>query len=114
MISIHNNPENLQLPAKIARLQFALADVDTQDISPFFAPSYDFIEEARAAGHGGLYDLQTCPSPLTSGGVIVYDDCALMTAGAFARPLARATLRLVPGGLEWVPTNTYAYTLRKV
>ena len=52
MISIHNNPENLQLPAKYARLQFALADVDTQDISPFFAPSYDFIEEARAAGHG--------------------------------------------------------------
>ena len=52
VISIHNNPENLQLPAKYARLQFALADVDTQDISPYFAPSYDFIEEARAAGHG--------------------------------------------------------------
>ena len=52
VISIHNNPENLQLPAKYLRLQFSLADVDTQDISPFFAPSYDFIEEARAAGQG--------------------------------------------------------------
>ncbi len=54
VISIHNNPENLELPAKYARLQFALADVDTQDVSPFFAPSYDFIEEARAAGHGAI------------------------------------------------------------
>ncbi len=52
VVSIHNNPENLQLPAKYQRLQFSLADVDTQDISPFFAPSYDFIEEARAAGQG--------------------------------------------------------------
>lgn len=52
MLTIHNNPENLRLPARFQRLSFVLADVDTQDVSPFFAPSYDFIEAARAAGEG--------------------------------------------------------------
>lgn len=52
VLTIHNNPENLQLPPNFQRLQFQLADVDTQDCSPFFAPTFDFVEEARAAGHG--------------------------------------------------------------
>lgn len=52
VVSIHNNPENLELPAKFQRLQFQLADVDTQDCSPSFAPTFDFVEEARAAGQG--------------------------------------------------------------
>ncbi len=52
VLTIHNNPENLRLPARFQRLTFELADVDTQDISPFFAPSYDFIEAARAAKEG--------------------------------------------------------------
>ena len=52
MVTIHNNPENVVLPAKVAQLQFQLADVDTQDASPFFAPTFDLIEEARAAGQG--------------------------------------------------------------
>ncbi len=52
VLTIHNNPENLRLPARFQRLTFELADVDTQDISPFFAASYDFIEAARAAKEG--------------------------------------------------------------
>ena len=52
VLTIHNNPENLHLPARFQRLTFELADVDTQDVSPFFAPSYDFIEGARAAREG--------------------------------------------------------------
>jgi len=52
VLTIHNNPENLRLPARFQRLTFELADVDTQDVSPFFAPSYDFIEGARAAREG--------------------------------------------------------------
>ena len=52
VLTIHNNPENLRLPPRFQRLSFTLADVDTQDVSPFFAPSYDFIEAARAAREG--------------------------------------------------------------
>ena len=29
-----------------------VADVHTQDITPFFNPSYDYIEEARAKNEG--------------------------------------------------------------
>ena len=60
VVTIHNNPENVALPAKMARLQFQLADVDTQDASPFFAPTFDFIEEARAAGQGTSCTLPRC------------------------------------------------------
>lgn len=52
VITIHNNPENMKLPAKFKHLRLQLADVDTQDISKYFAPSYAFIEEARAANEG--------------------------------------------------------------
>ena len=52
VLTIHNNPENLRLPPRFQRLSFTLADVDTQDVSPFFAPAYDFIEAARAAREG--------------------------------------------------------------
>ncbi len=52
VITIHNNPENMQLPAKFKHLRLQLADVDTQDISKFFATAYTFIEEARAANEG--------------------------------------------------------------
>ncbi len=53
MITIHNNPENLALPPRFRQLRFQCADVDTVDISRFFAPSYAFIEEGRGAGEGG-------------------------------------------------------------
>ncbi|BDA42767.1 probable dual specificity protein phosphatase 6 at N-terminal half [Coccomyxa sp. Obi] len=54
VITIHNNPENMQLPAKFKHLRLQLADVDTQDISKFFATAYTFIEEARGANEGVL------------------------------------------------------------
>ncbi|EIE24571.1 phosphatases II [Coccomyxa subellipsoidea C-169] len=54
VITIHNNPENMQLPSRFKHLRLQLADVDTQDVSKFFAPTYTFIEEARAANEGVL------------------------------------------------------------
>ncbi|KAK9816993.1 hypothetical protein WJX72_007967 [[Myrmecia] bisecta] len=54
ILTIHNHPENLKVPSKINHRKYELADVDTQDISPFFSPSYDFIEEARAANEAVL------------------------------------------------------------
>ena len=52
VISIHNNPENLKLPASYRRLAIELADVETANISAWLSKAYDFMEEARAAGHG--------------------------------------------------------------
>ncbi len=52
VLSIHNSPEDLKLPSKMQHLQMKLADVDTQDISPFFDPSYDFIEAGIHANEG--------------------------------------------------------------
>ena len=52
VISIHNNPENLQPPKAFQQLKMTVADVHTQDITPFFNPSYDYIEEARAKNEG--------------------------------------------------------------
>ena len=36
-----------------------VADVHTQDITPYFNPSYDYIEEARA-GSSGVAAANTC------------------------------------------------------
>ena len=36
-----------------------VADVHTQDITPYFNPSYDYIEEARASNSGAVL-LVTC------------------------------------------------------
>jgi hypothetical protein len=60
VITIHNNPENMQLPGRFKHLRLQLADVDTQDVSKFFAPSYTFIEEARA-GNEGVHIWTRCP-----------------------------------------------------
>lgn len=54
IISIHNNPENLQVPKGFQHLKMTVADVHTQDITPYFNPSYDYIEEARASNSGVL------------------------------------------------------------
>ncbi|KAL0022102.1 hypothetical protein WJX79_009630 [Trebouxia sp. C0005] len=54
IISIHNNPENLQVPKGFQHLKMTVADVHTQDITPYFNPSYDYIEEARLANQGVL------------------------------------------------------------
>ena len=47
-----HDAENMKLPPRFRHLRFQLADVDTQNVTPYFNASYDFIEEARAAGHG--------------------------------------------------------------
>jgi dual specificity MAP kinase phosphatase len=52
MITIHNNPERAAAPPGGRHLQVMMADVETAHIAPWFGPSFDFIEEARAAGHG--------------------------------------------------------------
>jgi hypothetical protein len=52
IITIHNNPDDLKAPARFKHLKYTLADVDTENITPFFAPSFDFIEEAREAKQG--------------------------------------------------------------
>ena len=52
IVTIHNNPENLQPPARFKHLRFTLADVDTADVSQFFNASYEFIEEARVRNEG--------------------------------------------------------------
>lgn len=52
LISIHNNPENLKVPKGFQQLKMTVADVHTQDITPYFNPSYDFIEEARNSNQG--------------------------------------------------------------
>ena len=52
VVTIHNNPENLKLPASYRRLRIELADVETANISAWLSQAYDFLEEARAAGHG--------------------------------------------------------------
>lgn len=49
--------ENMELPSKFKHLRIQLADVDTQNIAPFFNTCYAFVEEGRAAGHGDILDL---------------------------------------------------------
>jgi dual specificity MAP kinase phosphatase len=49
---VSGGAENMKLPPRFRHLRFQLADVDTQNVTPYFNASYDFIEEARAAGHG--------------------------------------------------------------
>jgi hypothetical protein len=51
---VHNHPENLKLPAAIRHQRHALADIETSDISPMLAPSYEFIEQAKARGEAVL------------------------------------------------------------
>lgn len=60
VISIHNNPENMALPARFKHLRFQCADVDTVDITKFFAPSYSFIEEGRSANEGETVLFHPC------------------------------------------------------
>lgn len=54
VITVHNSPENLELPQNFKHLRIQLADVDTQNIAPYFNASYAFVEEGRAAGHATL------------------------------------------------------------
>jgi len=40
------------VPKGFQHLKMTVADVHTQDITPYFNPSYDYIEEARLANQG--------------------------------------------------------------
>lgn len=65
ILTIHNNPENLKPPPRFKHLKYTLADVDTEDISKFFAQTFDFIEDAREANQGA-------PTPALMGVRITY------------------------------------------
>ena len=54
IVTIHNNPERLKPAAGVRHLQIQMADVDTEDISPWLIPCHEFIEGGRAAGHAVL------------------------------------------------------------
>lgn len=55
-MTIHNNPEELKLPAHFKHLKIELADVSTTDISRHFNTVYEFIESARDKSVGGLFE----------------------------------------------------------
>ena len=65
VLTIHNSPEDLRLPGAMQHLKMKLADVDTQDISPFFAPSFDFIE-AGIHGNEGEHTIASASAILTA------------------------------------------------
>lgn len=52
VVTIHNEPSNMKLPPRFKHVRFSLADVSTEDISQYFAPTYDIIDAARAKRHG--------------------------------------------------------------
>ena len=52
VITIHNNPDNLTLPATYAHLRIEMPDIDTANITAHFDPTFNFIEEGRVKGHG--------------------------------------------------------------
>lgn len=54
ILTIHNNPERLHPGPGVQHMQIQMADVDTEDISPWLKPAHDFIEAGRAAGHAVL------------------------------------------------------------
>lgn len=56
MILYFTAAENMELPSKFKHLRIQLADVDTQNIAPFFNSTYAFVEEGRTAGHGDILD----------------------------------------------------------
>ena len=51
ILTIHNNPANLKPPAGTKHLQIEMPDIDSADLTPWLRPAYEFIEEARSAGH---------------------------------------------------------------
>ena len=69
MITIHNHPQNMTLPAAYAHLKIELPDIDTADITAHFGPSFNFIEEGRVKNQGALaaaYQTSTCLSAACS------------------------------------------------
>lgn len=50
LLTIHNMPETLSAPSMIAHhMKAQLADVDTEDITQFFAKAISFIDSAKKA-----------------------------------------------------------------
>jgi hypothetical protein len=52
VITVHNHPENLKLPATTRHLKYQLADIESADISPLLGPAFEFIEQAQARKEG--------------------------------------------------------------
>lgn len=48
------------MPKGFQHLKMTVADVHTQDITPYFNPSYDYVEEARLANQGQCLTDPSC------------------------------------------------------
>ncbi|KAK3246224.1 hypothetical protein CYMTET_44231, partial [Cymbomonas tetramitiformis] len=54
VLTIHNIPENLELPKSFKHLRMTLADVEGENISQYFEESFSFLEKARRKGDAVL------------------------------------------------------------
>ena len=53
VITVHNDPGRLKLPkSQFKHLKFELPDIEAADVSKFFNPTFELIEEARKEGTG--------------------------------------------------------------
>jgi dual specificity MAP kinase phosphatase len=80
VLTIHNNPERLALPAGVRRMQIQMADVESEELGPWLRQAHAFIEAGREAGHGAPPPCPACPP-----------------AGAAALPGRRAHVRAMRG-----------------
>lgn len=88
IITIHNDPENLKVPAKMKHMKVTAADLPSTDLSCFFNATYEFIEEG-AAGTGAT--LVHCGSGSSRSSTI----CAAYLMRKHAWPARRALMFLV-------------------
>lgn len=72
VITIHNEPGNMKLPPRFKHVKFPLADVSTEDISQYFAPTYDIIDAARAKRQGMWAADRLCSHPIHCIAVLVH------------------------------------------
>lgn len=92
VITVHNHPENLKLPATTRHLKYQLADIESADISPLLGPAFDFIEQAQARKEGGQHAGAALVASCCCGACC--SSCAESTM-PHARPVAVAVQLLV-------------------
>jgi len=54
VVTLHNNPEDLEVPGDVRHVRATLADVATEDISRHFPAAFEAIDEAARAGRAAL------------------------------------------------------------
>lgn len=102
VITIHNNPDNMTLPGAYAHLRIEMPDIDTANITAYFDPTFNFIEEGRVKGHGASAAL---PNDVASTGNVTtrlaacQHDCACWQP--HARPLIQCRLVRSHAGALW-------------